>query len=83
MLCVQICQKHNIIILEDDAYYWLQYPQGTHVPESEQPGGVHVRNKALCRGTDVLGRRVQGQWCQGLVMPTTGCFTHKAHVCLN
>eukprot|EP00197_Chlamydomonas_leiostraca_P013196 CAMPEP_0202877360 /NCGR_PEP_ID=MMETSP1391-20130828/30532_1 /ASSEMBLY_ACC=CAM_ASM_000867 /TAXON_ID=1034604 /ORGANISM="Chlamydomonas leiostraca, Strain SAG 11-49" /LENGTH=711 /DNA_ID=CAMNT_0049559387 /DNA_START=199 /DNA_END=2335 /DNA_ORIENTATION=- len=32
-----ICRQHGLIVLEDDAYYWLQYPRGD-VPQAQQPG---------------------------------------------
>lgn len=32
----QICCDHDVIILEDDAYYWLQYPHGPDHPPGQQ-----------------------------------------------
>ncbi|KAJ9525826.1 hypothetical protein QJQ45_009302 [Haematococcus lacustris] len=36
-LIYEICREHNMLILEDDAYYWLQYPGGA-LPAAQQPG---------------------------------------------
>ncbi|KAL6762697.1 pyridoxal phosphate-dependent transferase [Haematococcus lacustris] len=33
----EICREHNMLILEDDAYYWLQYPGGA-LPAAQQLG---------------------------------------------
>ncbi len=33
----QICREHDVVILEDDAYWWLQYPGGP-VEAAQQPG---------------------------------------------
>jgi len=48
----EICRAHNLVILEDDAYYWLQFPHGAQ-PDSRQPG--------LCLPPSLLSLDVDGR----------------------
>jgi DNA-binding transcriptional MocR family regulator len=38
----EVARKWGLIILEDDAYFWLQYPQG-----EAQPPGLNLRREWL------------------------------------
>jgi DNA-binding transcriptional MocR family regulator len=31
-----VCQKHNVLIIEDDAYYWLQFYKGQEREQQQQ-----------------------------------------------
>ncbi|KAF5838173.1 pyridoxal phosphate-dependent transferase [Dunaliella salina] len=48
----EICRAYNLVILEDDAYYWLQFPHGAQ-PDSQQPG--------LCLPPSLLSFDVDGR----------------------
>jgi DNA-binding transcriptional MocR family regulator len=36
-------RKWDLVIIEDDAYYWLQFPDG-----SDNVPGVNLRRKSVC-----------------------------------
>jgi kynurenine/2-aminoadipate aminotransferase len=49
----QVCQKHDIAIMEDDAYYWLQfYPKGEQYGTSSDVPGLDVDPSFLSIDTD-------------------------------
>lgn len=48
----EVCRRHNLVIVEDDAYSWLQYPDG----EEDVPG-IHK----LQREWEGLAARLRGE----------------------
>lgn len=46
-----MCQKHGIVILEDDAYYWLQFYKRDD-PSSPEVPGLDVDPSFLSLDTD-------------------------------
>ncbi|PNH11450.1 Kynurenine/alpha-aminoadipate aminotransferase, mitochondrial [Tetrabaena socialis] len=52
----QVCEAHDLLVLEDDAYCWLHYPAGP-APPQQQPGLAGLARSML--SMDTAGRVVR------------------------